>query len=121
MSKTVRITHLPSETVIAEGPIGGGIAPFEGNLYIRKRHLRTDGLKLNWLPGHCFYKFFYLWMDFHYGDGERSRLMGWKYVLPNPVFPFIWFRAAVPRHHPELLVEEFEAEAAAERTRVEAP
>ena len=25
----------------------------------------------------------------------------------NPLFPFIWFRVAVPREHPELRVEEY--------------
>jgi len=28
------------------------------------------------------------------------------YVLPNPLFPFIWFRTALPRTHPELRIEE---------------
>ena len=41
--KFVRITHLPSGEVIAEGPVGWGITPFEGNWYISKKHLRTDG------------------------------------------------------------------------------
>jgi hypothetical protein len=110
--KSVRVTHLPSGTVLAEGPIGWGITPFEGNLYIRHKYLRSDGLRVNWLPGFCFYKFLYVWLDFHFGEGERSRMIGWKYVLPNPIFPFIWFRVGLPRHHPELLVEEFERESA---------
>jgi hypothetical protein len=111
--KTIRITHLPSNTVIAEGPLGWGITPFEGNLYIRRKYLRTDGLRPNYLPGFCFYKFLYVWLDFEFGDGEKSRMLGWKYWLPNPLFPFIWYRVGLPRNHPELLVEEFEEAPAA--------
>ncbi len=44
--KHIRITHGPSQTVIAEGPLGwGGITPFEGNYYIRRRYLKTDGFR----------------------------------------------------------------------------
>jgi hypothetical protein len=47
-------------------------------------------------------------MDFHWGK-ERSPSLGWYYFLANPLFPFIWFRVAVPRNHPELKVESLEA------------
>lgn len=30
--------------------------------------------------------------------------LGWRYWLPNPLLPFIWFRTAVPRNHEELLI-----------------
>jgi hypothetical protein len=43
-------------------------------------------------------------MDFHWQD-VKSRNLGWYYWLPNPLFPFIWFRVAVPQEHPELQVE----------------
>lgn len=33
--KFIRITHRASGTKLAEGPVGWGITPFEGNLYIR--------------------------------------------------------------------------------------
>ena len=104
--KTVRITHRPSGIVIAEGPIGWGITPFEGNYYIRAKHLRTNGFHPNYVPGLCPYKFLYVWLDLHLPDGKRSRSLGWLYWLPNPLFPFIWYRVAVPRNHPELAVEE---------------
>ena len=32
--KYIRIKHSASNTLIAEGPLGWGITPFEGNLYI---------------------------------------------------------------------------------------
>ncbi len=104
--KTVRITHRPSGIVIAEGPIGWGITPFEGNYYIRAKHLRTDRFHPNYIPGLCPYKFLYVWLDLHLPNDERSRSLGWLYWLPNPLFPFIWYRVAVPRNHPELAVEE---------------
>ncbi|MEM9075244.1 MAG: hypothetical protein AAGE52_42500 [Myxococcota bacterium] len=107
MTRGIRIVHTPTGTLLAEGPRGWGITPFEGNFYIQRRFLRTDGFQTNYIPGICFYKFVYVWMDLVIGD-VRSRSLGWKYVLPNPVFPFIWFRVAVPGRHPELHVETFE-------------
>jgi len=104
--RSVRIRHLASGTVIAEGPLGWGITPFEGNLYIRRKHLRTDRFRVNYIPGLCPYKFLYVWLDLVLPDGGRSRSLGWLYWLPNPILPFIWYRIAVPRHHPELLVED---------------
>ena len=37
----------------------------------------------------------------------RGRFKGaMMYWLPNPLLPFIWFRVAVPRSHPEIEVRE---------------
>lgn len=108
----VRIKHRESGNVLAEGPLGWGITAFEGNYYIRKKFLKTDQLKVNYLPGLCVYKFLYVWMDLHLLDGNRVSNLGWMYWLPNPLLPFIWFRIALPRNHPALEVEEYETEAA---------
>lgn len=102
----LRILHEPSGTVIAEGPVGWGITPFEGNLYIRRKYLRTDRFKINYLPGLCIYKFLYVWLDYSPNSAPPDRSLGWMYWLPNPLFPFIWFRVAVPRNHPSLRIEE---------------
>jgi len=114
--KHVRITHGPSGEVIAEGPVGWGITPFEGNWYISGKHLRTKGFRTTAVPGLCPYKFIYLWMDFQPSVGEASRMLGWKYVIPNPLLPFIAFRVAVPGHHPELVVDVSE-----ERSAIQTP
>ncbi len=66
--KIIRMTHLPSEQIIAEGPLGWGITPFEGNYYIGRKYMKVDGFKPNYFPGLCVYKFLYVWMDFHWGD-----------------------------------------------------
>ncbi len=103
-NRTVRITHSPTGALIAEGPIGWGIAPFEGNLYIRRKYLRDGTFRTNFVPGLCPYKFLYAWMDYDPPDGGRVRSLGWLYWLPNPLFPFIWYRVAVPKHHPEISI-----------------
>jgi len=103
--KQIRITHRPSGEVLAEGPVGWGITPFEGNWYISGKHLRTGGFRTTAFPGLCPYKFIYLWMDFRAQDGSVSKHLGWKYVVPNPIFPFIIFRVAVSGDHPELAIE----------------
>jgi hypothetical protein len=59
---SVRIKHRESGTLLADGPLGWGITPFEGNYYIRKKYLKTDGFRPNYFPGLCIYKFLYVWM-----------------------------------------------------------
>lgn len=103
----VRIQHKSTGQVLADGPLGWDITPFEGNYYIRKKYLRTDQFKVNYLPGLCIYKFLYVWLDLHIDDNNRVSNLGWMYWLPNPLLPFIWFRVAVPRVHPELIAEEY--------------
>jgi uncharacterized protein (DUF427 family) len=107
MTKVIRITHRPSNILLAEGPKGWGITPFEGNYYISRKYLKTDRFKINYIPGICFYKFLYVWMDLVLED-DKVRNIAWMYWLPNPLFPFIAFRVAVPGHHPQLLIEELE-------------
>ena len=100
----MQIYHRHTEELIAEGERGWAITPFEGNFYISGKALRTQGFKANYVPGICFYKFLYVWLDFRRSDGEVDKFLGWRYWLPNPIFPFIWFRVAVPADHPDLLV-----------------
>ena len=69
--KIVRITHRTTGLPIAEGPVGWGITPFEGNFYIRKRYLLTDRFRPNFIPGFCPYKFLYVWLDLRLPDGGR--------------------------------------------------
>jgi hypothetical protein len=110
--RIVRINHLPSGQLLAQGPLGWGITPFEGNYYISRKQLLVDGFRPNFIPGVCFYKFLYIWLDFVWGDGNKTRNLGWAYWLPNPLFPFIWFRVALPGFHPELMIERFDAKTA---------
>jgi hypothetical protein len=106
--KCVRIKHSGSNILIADGTVGWAITPFEGNFYIRKKYLLADGFKINYISGLCIYKFLYVWLDYVAPDGTVIKNLGWKYWLPNPLFPFIWFRVAIPREHPDILVEEYE-------------
>jgi len=100
----VKIIHRKTDELIAEGKRGWAITPFEGNYYISAKALKTKRFKVNFLPGLCIYKFLYVWLDFHDKNGQVDKNLGWKYWLPNPLFPFIWFRVAVPQQHPELVV-----------------
>jgi len=103
----VRIRHAGTGSLLAEGPLGWGITPFEGNFYIRRKYLKTDKIRPNFMPGLCPYKFLYVWMDLHLEEGSRVRNLAWLYWLPNPLLPFTWFRVALPRQHPELDIEEY--------------
>ncbi len=105
--KNVRIRHRTTGLLLADGPLGWGITPFEGNFYIAKKYMKTNRFRVNYVPGVCVYKFLYVWMDLHLDDGRRVRNLAWMYWLPNPLLPFIWLRMAVPRTHPEIHVEEY--------------
>lgn len=102
----MKIVHRRTGELIAEGKRGWSITPFEGNFYISSKALRTAGFKVNFVPGFCPYKFLYVWLDYHASDGIVDNSLGWKYWLPNPLFPFTWFRAAVPQSHPALDIVE---------------
>lgn len=104
--KLIRIIHQPSGEIIAEGRKGWGMFAFEGNYYIANRNLKTKGFRFSGIPGLCPYKFVYFWYHFEARNGQKSSMLGWKYWLPNPLFPFIAFRIAVPENHPELKIEE---------------
>jgi len=51
-----------------------------------------------------------VWLDLHLSSGEIRKSLGWLYWLPNPLFPFIWYRVGLPATHPSLHVEEYSAE-----------
>lgn len=103
----IRIRHKASGLLLADGPRGWGITPFEGNFYIARKYLKTDRFRANYLPGHCIYKFLYVWMNLHVDQDTRIRNLAWIYGLPNPLLPFIWFRVALPGSHPEITIEEY--------------
>ena len=105
MSQHIRLIHRPSKTLLAEGPLGWAITAFEGNYYISNKSLKTNGFRSTPLPGLCIYKFIYLWLDLAIEGQPVSPRLGWRYVIPNPLFPFIWFRVAVPGQHPEIQVQ----------------
>lgn len=106
--KFVRIHHGPSDTLIAEGPLGWGITPFESNYYIGRRYLATPAFRFGYLPGFCIYKFLYLSLDFVPLNEKAVKGLGWIYLLPNPLLPFIAFRVAVPGHHPDIVVAQYD-------------
>ena len=109
MAKQIQIYHRPTGTLLAEGQTGWDITPFEGNYYIRKKCLRGDYFRITPLPGLCFYKFIYLWQVLVLPDGSKGHMLAWKYVLPNPLFPFIWFRVGIYGNHPDIEVREVAA------------
>ena len=100
----IQIFHKPSGELLAEGPEGWGIFPFEGNYYISGKYLKTQGFSFSGIPGLCPYKFLYFWYHFKSKSGESSPMLGWKYWLPNPLFPFIAFRMALPKRHPHIKI-----------------
>ena len=105
--RNIPIRHESSRLLLADGPIGWRITPFEGNFYNRRKFLHTDRFKVNYLPGLCIYKFLYVWLDLHIDPDRRVANTGWMYRLPNPLLPFIWFRVAVTCQHPAIEIEEY--------------
>lgn len=101
----IRIIHQPSNELLAEGQEGWGMFAFEGNYYIARKNLKSEGFKFSGIPGLCPYKFIYFWYHFVSENGVKSPMLGWKYWLPNPLFPFIAFRIAVSARHPDIVIE----------------
>lgn len=101
----VQIRHQPTGAIIAAGPLGWGITRFEGNYYVRRRYLREGHFRADYIPGVCVYKGLYIGLNYIAPDRTVSTHLGWMYWLPNPLFPFIMFRVAVPADHPLLSVE----------------
>lgn len=108
----MQIRFQPTRAVIAEGPLGWGITSFEGNYYIRRRYLRDGSFRPDFIPGVCIYKGLYIGLDYIAPDGAAVKHLGWMYWLPNPPFPFIMFRVAIPAEHPLLMVESIDEQAA---------
>lgn len=104
----IRIVHRPSSAVIAAGSLGWSITPWEGNYYLSRNTLAAGKFRPTWLHGICMYKGVYRWLDFVAPDGSESRDLAWRYVVPNPLIPFIWFRVGIPGQHPDLEISVME-------------
>ncbi len=96
------------------GPSVGALRPLKATITSRRNISRRKASSPNFLPGLCIYKFFYVWMDLHLEDGSKLPSLGWLYWLPNPLFPFTWYRIGLPREHPQLSVEEYQVEASSQ-------
>lgn len=105
VKKIITITHRQTGELIAQGPQGWGFIPFEGNYYIQRKFIKTDGFKFSFIPGFCIYKFLYLWLNLKLSNGKQEPFIAWMYIIPNPLFPFIWFRVGLPQHHQSLNIE----------------
>ncbi len=100
----IRISDRSTGTVLAEGRRGWDITKFEGNFYIHARCIKGEFFKSNYVPGICPYKGLYVSLDLQLPERPALKSLAWLYWLPNPLFPFIWFRVAVPGGHPGLIV-----------------
>ncbi|GAB4238960.1 MAG: hypothetical protein Kow0049_26010 [Stanieria sp.] len=105
VKKIITITHRQTGELIARGSQGWGFMPFEGNYYIRRKYIKTNGFKFSFVPGFCIYKFIYVWLNLKLRNGQKENFIAWMYFIPNPLFPFIWFRIGLPQSHHSLKVE----------------
>ena len=80
----MQIIHRETQKLIVEGKRGQAITPFEGNYYISNKCFKTERFRVNYVPSLCPYKFPYVWLGFHRGDGLIDKSLGWKYWFPNP-------------------------------------
>ena len=76
--KYVRVTHLPADTGLEEGPLGWGITPFEGNLCIRRSHLLTDKAQGEPRPGLLPLQVPPRLRGLKLSDDDVSRNLGWN-------------------------------------------
>jgi uncharacterized protein (DUF427 family) len=106
-NRHIRISDRSTGTLLAEGRKGWDITPFEGNYYIRAQCIRGNLFKCNYIPGICPYKGLYIWLDLQLPEKSLVKSLAWFYWVPNSLFPFIWFRVALPASHPDLSIEEF--------------
>lgn len=113
----VQIRYQPTGALVAEGPLGWGITPFEGDYYIRRRFLCDGTFRPDFIPGVCPYKGMYVGLDYAASNGAVAKHLGWLYWLPNPLFPFIMFRVAIPGQHPSLMVESIDEHVACTQNR----
>lgn len=72
IGRTVKVVHRPSGTVLAEGPLGWGMTPFDGGIYIRRRHLVGGSFTPGVPPGLCVYKGLYISLDYSPPEGSVS-------------------------------------------------
>ena len=107
--KHVRVSHLPSGTTLAEGPVSWDILPFEGELLHIAQMSSNTGIQTQLHSRNRFLQMLYVWLDLHFDNGHKVRNRGWLYWLPTPLFPFIWHRVGISQRHPELAVEEIGA------------
>jgi uncharacterized protein (DUF427 family) len=96
----IRIRDRSTGTVLAEGGRGWDITPFEGNFYVRARCIKGKFFKSNYVPSICPYKGLYVWLDLQLPERAALKSLAWFYWLPNPLFPFIWFRGCATGQPP---------------------
>lgn len=104
-TRSCRILYRPSGALIAEGRPGWHLAPFDNSFYISSGNLREGRFETTAIPGVCPYKGLYLRLDYIAPDGSREVRLTWRYWIPNPLFPFIAWRIAIPQLHsaPEVI------------------
>jgi uncharacterized protein (DUF427 family) len=69
---------------------------------VSRKYLAEGRFRSTPIPGLCPYKGIYHWLDLELPDGKREKMLAWRYVIPNPLFPFVPFRVGLPGGHPAL-------------------
>ncbi|MCA9798261.1 MAG: hypothetical protein KC474_01825 [Cyanobacteria bacterium HKST-UBA04] len=118
-SPQLQIIHVPSGTVLAEGPQGwGGIFSCEGNLYVPRQMMCGHYCRHNFILGFGWIRGLYVWMNLVLDGQHETSFMAWQPLLPNPMFWFLMFKIGFDPRHPELQVRQVTASAAQEAERV---
>ena len=104
MSRSVEITiiHRESGAVLTQEPRGWSITPSEGNYYVKEKYLARQYFSNSAIPGLCIHKGIYHRVTLNPPNIKPEGLATWRYVMPNPLFPFIAFSMGISGHPPAL-------------------
>lgn len=104
--KKFKLIHIATGKILAEGE-KKDFFQLEGNYYLKEFTFKEGVVVNTIIPGLCFYKFIYIWVNIKVSDKIILKNFGWKYIIPNPIFFKIFKRIGIPIYQDEIKLETF--------------